>query len=60
MPLTEEQIEALVEKLDETPRIKEAIIQHLRRQIGVEHGFIAWDDGSLHRVGEDEDDYGIR
>jgi hypothetical protein len=60
VPLSEEEIEALVEKLDEVRAIKDSIIRHLRRQIGVENGFIRWDDNSLHRVGEDEDDYGTR
>lgn len=58
MPLSQEEIEALVEKLDEVRAIKDAIIRHLRRQIGVEKGFIKWADSSLHRLGEDEDDYG--
>jgi hypothetical protein len=45
-------IEALIEAMDPDPTVREAIRAHLRRQVGVDTGFVRLDAGRIVPEGE--------
>ena len=49
-----DQIRRLIDKLNETPEIKQAIVQQLLRQHDVKIGFVKLDTGEIVKEGEDE------
>ena len=46
-------IEALIDKMDDDPKVRRAIRAHLFRQLGVERGHVRLDDGRIVREGEE-------
>jgi hypothetical protein len=45
-------IEELIDRMDPDPTVREAIRAHLRRQVGVDHGYLRLDDGRIVPEGE--------
>lgn len=50
------EVHALVEKMDKDPKVRDAIRAHLRRQRGVEYGFVKLDDERVVRIGEEAEE----
>ncbi len=49
-------IDELIDRMDRDPRVREAIREHLRRQMGTPDGYVRLADGVLARVGGEDDD----